>query len=333
VALALLAQLPACALLPGSGGERRVLTAFFPRAAAFFKGSHVKLMGNDVGRVRSVSIDGDRIKVVFSVAANVPLPADVNVAIVPLTLVGERNLVLFPPWKPGVKKMVGNPTIPPERTRVPVETDDALKAFTDLAEAIDPQAVQKLAISGTAALRDRGPLINDALNQMGQLATIFGSQDDRLVAVAKSLHTLATTVNAREAQFSKLLTNFSTVSAVLAQERDKIASLLEALARVPSEGEKLLTELGNSLPTTIATLARLALILEGNVDSVRLTVQGLADFAQGFVEAWNPNTGALRVRAFLTPLTASVLQPLYDALGLGTAPCVPVQLECPGLTP
>ena len=314
-----------CSLVGGGGG--RQLTAFFPRAVAFFPGSHVKLMGMDVGRVSSVKVDGGRIRVRFHISRDIPLPADVNAAIVPLTLVGERNLVLFPAWRPGMRLLKGNAVIPPERTKIPVEPDDALKAFTNLIKSLDPAAIRKLAISGTAALKDKGPLINDALKQAGEITTLFAKQDDRLVAVAKSLHALATAVNAREAELGGLIHSFSSVTEVVARERQKIVSLLESLARLPGQGELLLGDIEKDLPGAVARLVELALVLDANVVSVRQTVKGLADAASGIVAAWDHN-GALNLRGTASAYLAVVLQPLFDALGLGPVPCVGAAQGC-----
>ena len=309
-----------CSVVGGDGGQRQ-MTAFFPRAVAFYAGSHVKLMGNDIGRVSSVEIDGDRVKVRFAIDEDIPLPADVHAGIVPLTLVGERNLVLYPAWRPGMPRLEGEAVIPPERTSVSVEPDDALKAFTDLVRAIDPKAVEKLAVGGTAVLEGRGPLINEALDRMGQLTTLFAGQDDRLVEVARTLRTLVSTVNTREAQLSGLIRNFSTVTGVLARERQGIVTLLDALARLPVEGEALLADLGEQLPQQVAKLVELALLLQSNVEGVRATLKGLADAEGGLLRAWGRN-GTINLRGNLSGESAKALQPLFDALGLGKAPCL-----------
>jgi phospholipid/cholesterol/gamma-HCH transport system substrate-binding protein len=318
-----------CSVVGGGEAGQRQLTAFFPRAVAFYAGSHVKLMGNDIGKVSKVEIDGDRVKVRFAIDEDIPLPADVRVAIVPFTLIGERNLVLYPAWRPGMPRLEGNARIPPERASVPVEPDDALKAFTDLVRAIDPKAVEKLARGGSAILEGRGPLINESLDRMAQLTTLFASQDNRLVEVARTLRGLVTTVNSREAQLSTLIGNFSTVTGVLARERQSIVTLLEGLARLPAEGDALLADLSKQLPKEIATLVQLALVLQSNVDGIRTTVKALADSMGGLLGAWDHH-GKINLRANLSPATAQALQPLFDSLGLGKAPCVSLgDARCP----
>lgn len=329
LAVAPLLLATSCSVVGGDGGQRQ-MTAIFYRAVAFYPGSHVKLMGNDIGTVSSVEIDGDRVKVRFAIDDDIPLPADVHAGIVPLTLIGERNLVLYPAWRPGMPKLEGKAVIPPERTSVPVEPDDALKAFTDLVRAIDPKAVERLAVGGTAILQGRGPLINESLDRMAQLTTLFASQDDRLVEVARTLRTLVSTLNSRESQLSGLIRNFSTVTGVLARERQAIVTLLDALARLPAEGEALLADLGKELPQQVAKLVELALVLQSNVEGVRSTVKGVGDVMGGLLGTWDHN-GKINLRANLSGSSAKALQPLFDALGLGKAPCLSLvgDIDCP----
>jgi phospholipid/cholesterol/gamma-HCH transport system substrate-binding protein len=334
LALAVLTLLPAasCSLVGGDSGQRE-MTAIFHRAVAFYPGSHVKLMGNDIGTVRAVDIDGDRIKVRFAIDDDIPLPADVHAGIVPLTLVGERNLVLYPAWRPGMPKLEGEAVIPPERTSVPVEPDDALKAFTDLVRAIDPKAVEKLAVGGTNILQGRGPLINETLDRLAQLTTLFASQDGRVVEVAQTLRRLVGTINSREAQLSGLIRNFTTVTGVLARERQSIVALLDGLARLPAEGEALLADLGKELPEQVATLVKLALVLQSNAAGVRGTVKGIADVMEGLLSAWDRH-GYVNLRGNPSGSTAEMLQPLFDTLGLGKVPCLSVagDMACPAAT-
>ena len=66
-----------------------------------------------------------------------PLPANVKAVVAPQNTLGERNVVLYPPWKPGDRRIASGATIPLERTDLPVEIDDALDAFTKLTDALD----------------------------------------------------------------------------------------------------------------------------------------------------------------------------------------------------
>ena len=70
----------------------------FPSAVGLYPFGDVSVMGVGVGTVDAVEIDDDHVRVEMTIDHGIPLPADVQATIEPLTLIGERNVVLFPPW-------------------------------------------------------------------------------------------------------------------------------------------------------------------------------------------------------------------------------------------
>ncbi|MCI0346103.1 MAG: MCE family protein [Chloroflexi bacterium] len=326
VVVALTAGLSACAD-PGQGGYR--LTAYFPRAVALYEQSRVKVMGVDVGTVRVVEVEPDRVRVEMSIDDDVPLPADVEASIVPLTLIGERNVVLHPPWHPGQPRAGDGDVIPESRTHVPVEPDEALQAITDLARAIDPDAVQRLVTGGAAALSGRGGDLNAALAELGSLAEMLASQDEALLDVAANVHTLAAALNSREAQLGRLLDDFAAATDVLASERDAIGAFLDALVRLTNEGNALLETYEVQLPTDVSRLAEVALTIQADADSVQQLLQALAVIGDGVTGAYDPVNRDIRVRIIGSPTLVATLQPLFDLLGLGAVPCIPLDTLCP----
>jgi phospholipid/cholesterol/gamma-HCH transport system substrate-binding protein len=319
------AGLPACSQ-PCDGGYR--LSAEFSRAVALYSKSRVKVMGVDVGTVRAIKVVGDHIRVEMQIDGKVPLPADVQATIVPLSLIGERNVVLGPAWQPGQPRARDDATIPLARTSVPVEPDEALKAVTDLARAVDPNAVRQLVSKGAAALRGRGDDLNAAIEEAADLTTLLAAQDPALISAAENLHTVAGTLNRRRQVLGKLLDDFSGATAVLADERQAIAKFLRALVVFTQEGNLLLGVYQGQLPTDVKRLSELAMTLGANADSVQKLVRSLREISDGFVAAYHTDGGVL-IRGSGGPASMSALQPLFDLLGLGPVPCFPTQQTCP----
>jgi len=311
---------------PGDSGYH--LSVEFPRAVALYSQSRVKVMGIDVGVVRSIEVDGDHVRVEMTIDDDVPLPADVEASIVPLSLVGERNIILSPAWQPGDARAKDGDVIPSERTHVPVEPDEALKAVTDLAHAIDPAALAQLVSGGAAALDGHGRDLHDALAGTGDLVALLASQDQTLLSLASNLHALASMLNAREAQLGKLLDDFAAATDVLAEERDAIASFLRALVDLTNQGKALLTQYEVQLPQDLDSLASLTMTIAANADSVQQLVNALSQIADGFVAAYEPQTGGIRVRLSGGPTMLGVVQSIFDLFGLGPAPCVPAGYAC-----
>ncbi len=328
VAAAVVATLLAGCSRPGDGGYH--LQASFPRAVALYAQSRVKVMGIDVGRVTSVKVKPDHVEVQLLIDRDVPLPDDVEASIVPLSLIGERNIVLSPPWKPGDPKAQDGHVIPADKTHVPVEPDEALQAITDLAKAIDPTAVQKLVSGGAAALAGHGTSINDALNQASQLAQLLAGQDQNLLSIAQNFHVLASALQSRQDELGKLLDDFAATTNVLASERDSIARFLHSLDELTQSGQVLLESYQTQLPQDVASLASVVLTLQVNAGSIQQVIQAVDNLGQGVIDAYDPQSGGAKVRITGTPTALASIQAIFDLLGLGPPPCVELGgVKCP----
>ncbi|HYF47519.1 MAG TPA: MCE family protein [Acidimicrobiales bacterium] len=320
--------------LSGGGddpGDDVHLTAYFDRAVSLYPESRVKVMGLDAGEVLDVVPEGDRVRVELRVDGDIPLPADVEAAIVPLSLIGERNVVLQPAWQPGDPEAHDGDVIPIERTSIPAEPDEALQAFTDLARDLDPDEVARLITEGAESLDGRGQTLNDALAEAGDLTQLIAREDDALVAVAEDLDQLATTLGTRDEQLGQVLEGFADATEVLATEREEIQALLAGLGDLATTGNELVAAHEDHLPEDLAQLSQASRTARANVQALALLVEALAANSRGLIGAHDRELGVLVQRINLTPITAEVLRPFFEAMGIQQAPpCVPAGgMECP----
>lgn len=306
----------------GDDGTYRV-EASFPQAVSLFEESRIKLMGQDVGLVRSIEVQGDRLLVVMDIRDDVPLPADVSAAIAPLSLIGERNVLLFPAWRPGDERVGDGHVIAPEDTRVPVEVDEALDAFTELALAVDPELVARVVGTAEEALRGNGTRLNRTIEQLVDLVDVLGDQDDDLLRVLDDLERAASTVTERREQVLAMVDAYAVVAGVLADEEDEIERFFTALGELYAEGDALLDVYGEQLPGDVATLAEVALRLEASADDLDRFVATLPALTDEVVDFYDPGTNAVRLRLTEGGNAArEILNRLLADLGLPLLPCV-----------
>jgi phospholipid/cholesterol/gamma-HCH transport system substrate-binding protein len=323
-----------CSVVGGGGGggpEDYRMTLYFERAVALYPESRVKVMGLDAGTILDVVPEGDHVRVEIEVDGDVPVPADAQAAVVPLSLIGERNVVLQPAWQPGDERARDGDVIPIERTSIPAEPDEALQAFTDLARDLDPDEVARLVTEGAEALDGRGQELNDALAEVGDLSQLIAREDDALVAIAADLDELATTLGTRDQQLGRVLDGFAEATGVLAAERQEIEALMSGLGSLATTGNELVAAHEDHLPEDLAQLSHAALTAEANVEAIAQLVMGTAANSRGLIGAHNDELGVLVQRINLTPTTAEALRPLFVALGLNLEPpCVPGPgIQCP----
>lgn len=250
VAALLLAASGGCGVVGEAFGAARPykLVAIFAKAPSLYEQARVKVMGIDAGYVEAITIMGDKVRVEMSVDAAVPLPARVKAVVAPQNTLGERNVVLYPPWKPGDGRAAPGTVIPLERTDLPVEIDDALDAFTKLTDALDADQLGDVAGNLADGVRGRGKTINNALADTAKLTGTLAKQDQQLIDLAKGLNKLATKLNDRQDQVTGAIDSFSEASAILAEERQRLRGFISGMAGFVRRGDVIIEEYTERLP-------------------------------------------------------------------------------------
>lgn len=313
-----------------TGAEPYRLVAIFRAAPSLYEEARVKVMGLDAGYVDTIRIDGDKVRAELRIDPQVPLPAGVKAVVAPQNTLSERNVVLYPPWKPGDRRIAAGATIPLERTDLPVEIDDALDAFTKLTDALDDERLGDVAGDLADGVRGRGKTINNAIADTSELTGVLAAQDQRLIDLAKGLSDLATSLNERESQVTGAIDAFSEASAMLAEERRRLRGFVTSMAGFVRRGDVLIEQYAERLPQAASTLAELVLTVRANSDSMARAVKGAADFADILIDSWDREQHVLKIRIVLNAMTRAWLAPLFDALNLGEVPCLPAGLSnCP----
>jgi virulence factor Mce-like protein len=315
-----------CSVLDRPDG-RRHMTAYFPSARSFYEESRVKIMGADVGMVDRIQSMGDRIRVDFQVRADVPIVKGVQASIVPLNLVGERHLVLHPVWRPGMARETGD-VIPLARTHVPVETDDALEAFTNIAAALDPAKTRRALGRAADSVNGNGREFNAALEQGARLTENIAAQDRELLAIAQNLNRLAGVVRGRERILGTMIRDFGTVTEVLAAERRDIQEFVQGILELSRQGDRVIRKYQDQLPADLAVLARVALMLKGDAEQVGMLLEALPGIGGALIQAYDPQLKTLRIRFASDAFLRSWLKGVFNSDEVG-CPLPAPNSNCP----
>ncbi|MEU9017802.1 MlaD family protein [Actinomadura sp. NPDC048394] len=319
------AALSACSVLPGalSSTPSYHVTAYFTRAVSFYPGSRVQVMGVNVGKVDSVTPVNGQVRVVASIDGDVPLPAAATAAIVPLSLIGERTLTFSPAWHPGLARMADGAVLRTDRTQVPVEVNDALKSFGRLLDNVDPAKADTALGNAAGSLNGNGAAFNQAFQQAGQLVNSLAGQDEQLLEVAQNLDRLAGIVRGREKTLGRLVSDFSKASTMLANERQSIRTLVEAIADLAERGDVLIKMHQDTIPSDLEKTAQVSLTLKGSADTLGGVLQALPNIAFQFVNAYQPENHAIVLRVTLDNFARSYLAAVLKS------PTIDESVPCP----
>jgi virulence factor Mce-like protein len=328
-ALIVASGLSACA----GGGSGYKVTAYFPSAISLYEQSQIRVLGLPAGHVDSIKVIGTKVRVVMSIPDDIPLPADVNATIIPLSLVGERYVQLFPAWKAGEERLKPNSVIPLERTSVPVEPDHALAAVKHLLDSIDPEATGRLVNNLAAGLDGTGQDLNDALNGLGTITETLGDKSETIASIIDHFDRITATLATRDQTLGRVLDAFATTTDALADERVAIQSLLASLASIATNGLDLASEHHEKLDHDLTVLSRTLRLVGSHADQLDKTLTAAPllvsgpnhDGKAGLVAAYDRSLHALDLRASFSPDLYQVLQ----ALGVNGVPlCLPIDVAC-----
>lgn len=323
--------LPACS----SGGDGYQVTAYFDKAVSLYEASDVKILGLSAGKVDDIEVEGTQVRVRMTIDADQPLPADVKATIVPFSLIGERYVQLFPAWTPGLPKAQPGTVIPPERTTIPTEPDEALAALKKLLDSLDPNATGRLVSNLADDLRGNGQGINDALRGLADLTSTLAAKDGELVGIIENFDRFAATLRSRERQLGQVMDQFASATTLLADERENIAKLVDSLSRLSADGLDLVNEHGSRLDRDLTILTRVLQSVRANLDAVGVlldsgpTLIAGHDFEgteDGLIAAWDPTFHHLDLRNVAEPTLAQLL----DTIGFGPVEgvCIDIDVDC-----
>jgi phospholipid/cholesterol/gamma-HCH transport system substrate-binding protein len=331
VALVLGALLPACS----SGGDTYALTAYFERGISLYPGGDVRVLGLPAGEIIEVEAQATRVRVEMKIRNDVPVPAEVNASIIPLSLIGERYIQLFPAWTTGQERARNGDVIPTERTSIPVEPDEALAALKEFLDTLDPNATGRLVTNLADDLEGNGASLNRAIKGISELTVTLARKDDELAALVDNFDDFTATLVTREQQLAKVLDGFATTAKVLAEERRNVERLVKALAQLSVDGLDLVSEHRARLQRDLDVLARTLDSVRTNIDVVRdllasapILVAGddLDGKNEGLNASYDPQYHRIDLRTSLAP----VISDLLDVLGVdGPLVCLPVDVVCP----
>ena len=110
IAVMLAAGSVALALKPGGESGTIQVTGLFTKTIGLFPSSRVMVLGVAVGRVVSVTPAGNDVKVVMRIDRSRKIPVDARATIVPISLISDRYVQLFPPYSSGATLQNGADT-------------------------------------------------------------------------------------------------------------------------------------------------------------------------------------------------------------------------------
>ena len=296
----------------GSGSNQ--YGAEFARAVQVFPGIKVRVLGVDVGHVTAVANDRGGVRVGFQIDdSSTKLPADVRAAVVPVSLLGERYIQLFPAYQGGPVLRPGT-TIPIARTAVPAEPDELLRSLQDYLGGLDPKVVTRFVENGAKLLRGNGTAVNRLILHGTRLLSTLNAKRGDLADLIVQLDRLTGALATRQTAIGQLIRNYGAVAGTLNSSRTALEGTVTGLNDAATRLAALLLAHRSPLHTDIERLTRTGQTIARNVDALAQTGHWATRLFLAASRAVDFNHDWLRLGNQGQPLAALIVMRLEQRL-------------------
>lgn len=227
----------------------------------------VKVRGLDVGKVTSVTTDGEQATVEMSIDPDKVdlISANVSAQLIPKTLFGERYVSLVPPDGPKGPPLAAGDVIPMDRSASARELERVLDGLLPLLTAVEPQELATTLGAMSQALEGRGENLGQTLVRLQKLTSGLRPAIPDLQADVTELADFAHNVDKAAPDLLDALEDFTVTSRTVVEQRAQLRELLTSVtgasddlrAFLDANGENIIS-LADSARPTLATLARYA---------------------------------------------------------------------------
>ena len=288
------------------GGEKRYVTADFPRTVSLYKGSDVKILGVPVGKVEEVTPVGTAVRVKLSYDAKYKLPADAKAAVIAPSIVGDRFVQMTPAYDGG-DVLPDNAELGVDRTATPLELDEIFSSLNQLDIALGPDQANKSVDGGVGPLTrlldatarnlgGQGVELNRTLKNVGALTQTLADNKDELFGSLSQVQDFTSTLARNDDTVRRFNDSLASGAELLAGERQELAAVLRNLSIAMQEIRGFIRDNKASLSQNISGLNRVTKTIVKRRDALDKTLQYAPAALNNLFLAGNTDTGTLDVR-------------------------------------
>ncbi|MFV0496377.1 MCE family protein [Mycobacterium sp.] len=196
--------------------------AKFADTGGISTGDQVRIAGVNVGLVRSLVIQGDKVLIGFTLADKTIGTAS-RVSIRTDTLLGRRNIKIEPR---GSQVLRPNGVLPPSQTSTPYQVYDAFVDATDAATGWDIGAVKRSLEVLSETFDQTAPHLGAALDGIKEFSSSIGERGEQIKQLLENANKIGRVLGDRSQQINGLLVNSGTLLAAFKQRSQALKVLL-----------------------------------------------------------------------------------------------------------
>ncbi len=264
--------------LPLIGGGDTYYAAF-SEAGGLKVNDEVRIAGVRVGKVESIELAGNQVRVGFRVDTESHFGTETRGAIKVKTLLGAMFLALEPA---GSGQLSEKSEIPVDRTSSPY---DVVEAFQGLAETSDRIDTDQLAESLTVLAdltRNTPEEFREALDGVSRLSANVAARDDQINSLLRNLGKVSSVLDERDEDIIKLMEDSDVVFRAVVARREQVHRLLVSTSQLSKELTRLVKQSRADLKPALTHLENVVAVLNKNEDNLDNSLRLMAPFYRVF---------------------------------------------------
>jgi phospholipid/cholesterol/gamma-HCH transport system substrate-binding protein len=280
--------------------------AQFKDAGGIHPGDKVRIAGVNVGQVRSLAIDGDRILVGFTLGST-QIGKDSRASIRTDTILGRKNIEIEPR---GNDLLKSNGVLPLGQTTTPYQIYDAFFDVTKAASGWDIDTVKRSLNVLTQTIDETYPHLTDALKGLERFSDTIGKRDQQVDQLLANANQIAGILGNRSGQINALLVNAQTLLAAINARGQAITYLLERVSAFSQQVKGFIDENPN-INHVLEQLRTISDVLDQRKNDLADSLTTLSKFTASLGEA--VASGPYFKVLLVNLLPYQILQPFVDA--------------------
>lgn len=264
--------------LPLIGGGD-TYTAAFSEAGGLKPEDEVRIAGVRVGKVESIELDGDHVKVTFRVKTDSEFGTETGAAIKVKTVLGAMYLALEPA---GSGQLDEGSEIPVERTSSPFDVVEAFSGLAETAQEIDTDQLAAGLTTLADLSRNTPEEFRSALAGVSALSANIAEKNERINTLLTNLDRVTSVLSERDQDIIDLMEDSQVLFQALVARRDAVHDLLEATSTLSTELTALVRDSREDLKPALTQLESVVGVLTKNEENIDNSLRLMAPFYRVF---------------------------------------------------
>lgn len=277
IALLILAAFRAQDLPLIGGGD--TYYAAFSESGGLKPNDEVRIAGVRVGKVETVELDGDHVKVTFRIDTDSGFGDDTRASIKVKTLLGAMYLSLEPA---GEGQLEEGAEIPVERTSSPYDVVEAFSGLAETSERIDTDRLAESLTTLADLTRNTPEEFQAALQGVSDLSSNLAARDEQINTLLKNLERVSSVLGERDDDIVALMRDSDVLFRSLVARREAVHNLLTSTSELSQELTLLVKQSRADLKPALEHLDNVVQVLNKNQDNLDNSLRLMAPFYRVF---------------------------------------------------